>query len=185
MHSAFIRGASRVYIVDHIESRLELAASQGAIPINFAISDPVAQILEHEPNGVMRCVEAVGMESLNSDLEIDEDIIISQMIDVAHFGGGIGIVGVYLATEDNPAAPLGSTLSPNATVAMNDFFGKRLSIRGGSVDPKLVAPELVRLIQNGEARPSFITSALIQIEEAPEYYRRFERHEETKVFIKF
>lgn len=185
MHSAFIRGASRVYVVDHIESRLELAASQGAVPINFVTSDPVAQILEHEPNGVMRSVEAVGMESLNSDLEIEEDIIIRQMIDVTHFGGGIGIVGVYLATEDNPAAPLGSTISPNATVAMNDFFGKGLSIRGGAVDPKLVAPELVRLIQAGEAQPSFITSAVIGVEEAPEYYRRFERHEESKVFIKF
>ncbi|KAJ3521367.1 hypothetical protein NM208_g13320 [Fusarium decemcellulare] len=114
------------------------------------------------------------MESLNSDLEIDEDIIIRQMID-----------GVYLATENNPAAPLGSTISPNATVAMNDFFGKGLSIRGGSVDPKLVAPELVRLIQSGKAQPSFITSAIIGVAGAPEYYERFEQHKETKVFIKF
>lgn len=185
MHSAFIRGASRVCVVDHIANRLELAAPQGAVPIEFVESDPVAQILEHEPNGVMRCVEAVGMESLNRDLEIDEDIIIHQMIDVTHFGGGIDIVGVYLATENHPAAPLGSTISPNATIAMNDFFGKGLGIRSGSVDPKLVALELVRLIQSGKAQPSFITSALIRVEEAPEYYVRFEQNKETKVFSKF
>ncbi|KZL80618.1 alcohol dehydrogenase -like domain-containing protein, partial [Colletotrichum incanum] len=41
-YSAILRGASKVYVVDHVEERLELAASIGAIPINFAKSDPVA-----------------------------------------------------------------------------------------------------------------------------------------------
>ncbi|KAK2059289.1 GroES-like protein [Colletotrichum caudatum] len=68
-YSAILRGASRVYVVDHVEQRLGLAASIGAIPINFVKADPVAQILAYEPNGVMRSVDCVGMEALNSHLE--------------------------------------------------------------------------------------------------------------------
>ncbi|KAL4789418.1 hypothetical protein BDV19DRAFT_395063 [Aspergillus venezuelensis] len=46
-YSAMLRGASRVYSVDSVPSRLELAASIGAIPISFNTSDPVQQILEY------------------------------------------------------------------------------------------------------------------------------------------
>ncbi|KXH25716.1 alcohol dehydrogenase GroES-like domain-containing protein [Colletotrichum nymphaeae SA-01] len=64
-----------VYIVDHVKERLALAASIGAIPINFAGQDPVAQILAREPHGVMRTVNCVGMEALNSSLVMDESVV--------------------------------------------------------------------------------------------------------------
>ncbi|OBR03362.1 putative Alcohol dehydrogenase [Colletotrichum higginsianum IMI 349063] len=184
-YSALLRGASRVYSVDHVPQRLELARSIGAVPIDFRASDPVAQILAREPGGVARSVDAVGMESLNADLEIEEDILLRQTVGVTRTGGGVGVVGVYVATPDSPSGPRGSTISPNGTLPMTEFFFKGLSVRGGLVDPKLVAPELVQLIASGRARPSFITSAVIGIEDAPEYYRRFNRQEESKVFIRF
>ncbi|GJD02298.1 putative alcohol dehydrogenase [Colletotrichum higginsianum] len=174
-YSALLRGASRVYSVDHVPQRLELARSIGAVPIDFRASDPVAQILAREPGGVARSVDAVGMESLNADLEIEEDILLRQTVGVTRTGGGVGV----------PLGPRGSTISPNGTLPMTEFFFKGLSVRGGLVDPKLVAPELVQLIASGRARPSFITSAVIGIEDAPEYYRRFNRQEESKVFIRF
>ncbi|KAK1656638.1 hypothetical protein BDP55DRAFT_688455, partial [Colletotrichum godetiae] len=104
-YSAILRGASKVYVVDHVKERLDLAASIGAIPINFADDDPVAQILASEPNGVMRAVDCVGMEALNSSLEMDESIITQQMVDVTHFKGGIGQLGVYSSQDDSPGAP--------------------------------------------------------------------------------
>lgn len=183
-YSALLRGASRVYSVDHVQMRLERAASIGAIPIDFT-ADAVAQILEHEPNGVMRSVDAVGMEAVNSNLEHEDGIVITQMIAVTHLAGGIGIPGVYSTQENSPGAPLGSTLSPNISISMSDFFSKGLSMRSGAVDPKLVAPELVSLISSGKAQPGFIKSAEISIEEAPEYYARFNRQEELKVYIHF
>ncbi|KAK1656525.1 hypothetical protein BDP55DRAFT_688785, partial [Colletotrichum godetiae] len=104
-YSAILRGASKVYVVDHVKERLDLAASIGGIPINFADDDPVAQILASEPNGVMRAVDCVGMEALNSSLEMDESIITQQMVDVTHFKGGIGQLGVYSSQDDSPGAP--------------------------------------------------------------------------------
>ncbi|KAI8241988.1 hypothetical protein K4K55_011445 [Colletotrichum sp. SAR 10_96] len=89
-YSAILRGASKVYVVDHVEKRLELAASIGAILVNFEHEDPVAQILACELCGVMRVVDCVGMEALNSNFEMDESVVVRQMIDLAYFGGGIG-----------------------------------------------------------------------------------------------
>lgn len=184
-YSALLRGASRVYSIDHVPMRLERAASIGAIPINFAESDPVDQILAHEPRGVMRSLDCVGIEAVNSSLLPDEGIIVRQMIALTHFGGGIGQVGIWRAQPDSAGAPRGGTLSPNMSFPLSTVFTKSLSWKGGPVDPKLVAPQLVDLIQSGKAQPGFIKSAEIDLEQAPEYYQRFDQHEEIKVFIHF
>lgn len=184
-YSATIRGASRVYVVDYVQARLDRAASIGAIPINFATSDPVSQIMASEPNGVMRSVDCVGIEALNSTLEHEPNILLNQMIDLTSAGGGIGQVGVYMAQPDTPGSPLGSTFSPIASFPLSDFFGKRLKFQAGPVDPKLYAPMLVELISSGKASPHFIASASISIEDVPAYYARFNEHDEIKVFIRF
>jgi glutathione-independent formaldehyde dehydrogenase len=43
-YSALLKGAAQVFVVDYIPSRLKLAKSIGAIPIDFTMSDPVAMI---------------------------------------------------------------------------------------------------------------------------------------------
>ncbi|OLN87549.1 S-(hydroxymethyl)glutathione dehydrogenase 3 [Colletotrichum chlorophyti] len=183
-YSAILRGASLVYSVDHVQQRLDLAEFIDVIPTNFVDSDPLQNILSQEPGGATRRRHA----SLNAKLETDEDILIRQMVGVTRVRGGIGIAGAYQASPDGSGVPCGSSISPNATLPMTEFFSKGLSIRGGPVDPKLVAPELarrVRLIARVEAHPSFITSAVIDIEEAPQYYQAFNRQDESKVFIRF
>ncbi|KAK1966805.1 GroES-like protein [Colletotrichum sublineola] len=184
-YSAILRGASRVYVVDHVEERLELAASIGATPINFAENDPVAQILAREPRGVMRAVDCVGMEALNTGLERDESVVVQQMIDVAHFGGGIGQLGVYQSQGSSPGAAYGSSMSSTIPFPITTFFAKGLSFRTGAVDPKNYAPLLIDLINSGKAHPSFVISAVVGIEAVPEYYSRFNDKKETKVAISF
>jgi len=44
-YSAILIGASDVYVVDYIKSRLQKAAEIGATPVDFSKGDPVAQIL--------------------------------------------------------------------------------------------------------------------------------------------
>lgn len=170
-YSALLRGASRVYIVDHVQDRLDLAASIGAIPINFDDSDPVEQILERELGGVRRSVEAVGFEAVNVSGDVDPGITLRNMVNVTARQGGIGIVGLF-----------NSTL---ADFSIGEAYEKALSVMGGIVLPRQVASELVPLIASGQAHPSFIVSSVIDIGEAPEYYARFSRREETKVVIRF
>ncbi|KAJ5623011.1 hypothetical protein N7490_011616 [Penicillium lividum] len=184
-YSAILRGASRVYSIDHVPMRLERAASIGAIPVNFAEVDPVQQIMALEPNGVTRAVDCVGMEAVNREGKIDENVVLGNMIRVVSSQGGIGQIGVFMTQPSSPGAPLGDTLSPNVSFPITEFFEKHLRYEAGVVDPKLAAPELVQLIASGRASPGFITSKVIGIEEAPTYYQRFDRHEEIKVYIHF
>lgn len=184
-YSAILRGASRVYSVDHVPMRLERAASIGAVPINFFDSDPVEQILRYEPEGVTRAVDCVGMEAINSQGDIQEDIVINNMVQVTAANGGIGQIGVFLTQPNSTGAPRGSTLSPNISFPISDFFEKRLTFASGVVNPKELSPQLLELINSDKAHPNFIKSAEIGIEDAPNYYQRFDQHEELKVYIRF
>ncbi|CAG9983061.1 unnamed protein product [Clonostachys byssicola] len=169
-YSAIVRGASQVYIVDHVQSRLDLGVSIGAIPINFGDGDPVEQILALEPEGVRRTVEAVGFEAVDAKGNVDAGLVLRQAVNVTAQRGGIGIVGLY-----------NSTLTD---FGIGSVFEKGLRVQGGVVLPlQGVAQELVPLVASGKLKPSFIVSSIISLEDAPEYYHRFDHHKETKVVI--
>jgi threonine dehydrogenase-like Zn-dependent dehydrogenase len=71
------------------------------------------------------------------------------------------------------------------TFPMTLFWEKNMTIRGGAVDSKLFVEPLLELVKSGRAKPGFVFSSIIDIEEAPKGYRRFSDHLETKVMIKF
>ncbi|PQE12672.1 alcohol dehydrogenase -like domain-containing protein [Rutstroemia sp. NJR-2017a BBW] len=184
-YSAILRGASRVYSIDHEPTRLSLAQSIGAIPINFATTDPVSTILTHEPLGVRRAVDCVGFEALNTSLLHSPNIIFHQAVSMLATQGGFGGVGVYNSQANSSGTPLAALYGPELEFPAAEFFTKGLSWVTGAVDISEAVPELLRLVAGGVARPGFIVSAEVGIEEAPEYYARFDRHEETKVYINF
>ncbi|KAH6719540.1 alcohol dehydrogenase [Leptodontidium sp. MPI-SDFR-AT-0119] len=168
-YSAILRGAAQVYIVDRHQSRLDLAESIGAIGINFLETDPVQEIIAREPNGVRRGIECVGFEAQNEAGVQDSSLILKQLVNVTATRGGISVIGIF-------------------NEGMSDFnigtvYNKGISVGTGYVWPLNTASELVALISAGVAKPNFITSSLIGIEEAPEYFQRFERGEEFKVVI--
>lgn len=186
LYAAKIRGASRIYSVDYVPERLALAAQQGAIPINFREADPVEQIMALEPSGVARSVDAVGYEQVNRNLTVQSDVITRNMLAVTSTGGGMGTVGVYnMDSPSTPEAPRASTVRESMNFSLADFFFNELSWQAGPSDPIGLAPELVALVASGVARPGFVVSDVINIEDAPEAYRRFETHEITKAVIAF
>jgi threonine dehydrogenase-like Zn-dependent dehydrogenase len=127
--------------------------------------------LQRESRGVRRSVDAVGFEAETANGTVDASIVLREMVEVTAPGGGMGIVGLY-----------NDTLSD---FNIGGAYVKQIAINGGIVLPlQGVASELVPLITSGRAHPSFIVSSIIDIEEAPEYYARFSRREETKVVIR-
>lgn len=185
-YSAMLRGASTVYSVDYVPDRLQLAESIGSVPINFRDADPVDQILALEPNGVTRSVDAVGYEQVNRNLTVQSDVIIHNMLAVTSTGGGLGTVGVYNHESGNTeTAPRASTVRTEINFSLSGFFFGEFKWEAGPSDPIALGPELVRLVASGKARPGFIVSDVINIEDAPEAYARFERHDATKVVIAF
>jgi threonine dehydrogenase-like Zn-dependent dehydrogenase len=184
-YSAKLRGASTVYIVDHVAKRLDLAKSIGAVPINFKDEDPVEAILTKEPNGVIRSVDCVGYEAIDKFGRMNSAIVTQQMVAATAPFGGMGSIGVYVPGVEGPGSPQRGEIDGNITFPLSSFFGKNLQWRTGSVDPKIIAPQLLELVNSGKASPSFIISSKISIEKAPEYYSRFSKHLDTKVIIQF
>ena len=186
LHAAKIRGASRIYSIDYVPERLALAKQQGATPINFRNADPVEQIMALEPNGVTRSVDSVGYEQVNRNLTVQADVITSNMVAVTSTGGGMGTVGVYnMHVANSAVAPRASEVQDTMNFSLSDFFFGELKWQAGPSDPIGLAPELLALVASGVASPGFIVSDVISIEDAPEAYRRFERHEIVKAVIAF
>jgi threonine dehydrogenase-like Zn-dependent dehydrogenase len=90
--------------VDQVPERLAKAKSIGAIPINFKDSDPAAQILKLEPNGVDRACDCIGFEAVDDTGKNVENLIITQAPNVTRPQGGIGFIGVYVQdqSKENP-----------------------------------------------------------------------------------
>ncbi|OHW90175.1 alcohol dehydrogenase-like domain-containing protein [Colletotrichum incanum] len=185
-YSAKLRGASRVYVIDRVADRLKQATSTGAIAINFSEEDPVAAILAREPDGVTRSVDCVGFESVNATGDPHNGIVLEHMVAVTAIGGGMGIGGVYNGgANSTDGAPNAGTLPAELPIPIPALWRKALSIGSGIVLPLLRAPPPLDLIASGVARPSFVVTAEIGIEDAPEYCRRYSDHQENKVVIRF
>ncbi|KAK9415874.1 putative Alcohol dehydrogenase [Seiridium unicorne] len=183
-YSALLRGASQVFSIDHVQARLDKADSIGAIPIDFTKGSPTDQILKFAPDGVMRSCDCCGFECLNGDLKPQENFIISEAVKVTQASGGIGIIGVYASFPNSSGIPRGATMPANISFPIAEWWIKGQSIRGGGVDPRPIIPKLLALVQAGRAKPSFIVSSEIGLEDVPDGYKAFDRKEETKIVIR-
>ncbi len=185
-YGALLRGASKVYSIDHVAARLEKAKSIGAIPIDLTQGDgPAAQILALEPKGVQRACDCIGMECVNQQLKPQEDYVINEAVKLLSAFGGFGVVGVYEAEPSSKGAPLGDSISPTISFPITTFWAKELSMTAGVPIFEDIAPALIELVNSGRARPGFIVSAVLDLDDAPEGYRRFSDHLETKVIFRF
>ncbi|KAF2183274.1 GroES-like protein [Zopfia rhizophila CBS 207.26] len=174
-YSAILRGASKVYSIDYVQSRLKKAASIGAIPINFTEGDPVTQILAREPRGVRRSCDCVGFECLNNELEPQEDVVLKNCINVTEPTGGIGLIGEYLPpTGPTPGAPLSTGKEGIFPVPIGLLWTKSLSINGGIAEIRRLQPILQDLIESGRAKPSFVIDEILHsLHDVPDAYKRF------------
>lgn len=184
-YSAILRGASRVFSIDHVDSRLKKAKSIGCIPIDLRKGPPADQILKIVPGGVARSCDCIGEECVNSELLPQQDFVINQAIQVTAPNGGIGVAGVYLAQPDSAGVPRGTTISPTMTFPISTFWAKGLTIRSGTVNTSQVVNACYSLIKSGRAKTGFIVSGKYAIADAAEAYDAFNSHKETKVIFKF
>ena len=98
-YSAQLKGASRIFVVDHVQNRLDLAKELGAEPINFDDGDPAEQIVDKiEGYGVDRGIDAVGYQLLRAPEE-QPAVVLNQLVDTVRHTGGLGVVGLYLPSD--------------------------------------------------------------------------------------
>jgi len=100
------------------------------------------------------------------------------------FTGGIGVVGVFVPQD--PGAP--DELAKQGQVAFDfgQFWFKGQSMGSGQCPVKRYNRQLRNLIHAGKARPSFIVSHRIGLDEAPSAYEHFDNRDDgwTKVLLK-
>ena len=183
-HSAFIMGASEVFVVDKEADRLALAARTGAVPVDIAQADPVERILDATGGrGVDRGVEAVGYQAHDPTGQEHPEMVLDNLVRVVRSTGGIGVVGVYV--PEDPGAP--NDLAKQGRVAFDfgSLFTRAQSVRTGQAPVKRYNRQLRDLIVKGRAKPSFIVSHELDLREGPDAYRHFDKREDgwTKVVL--
>lgn len=93
-----LRGASRIYAVDHMHYHLDKAVALEDIPIDFtsAKGSTSQKILRRQLQGVQCVVDCIEQNSLDNRLRYQQNCVINEAICAASSGGGLGIVGVCL-----------------------------------------------------------------------------------------
>jgi glutathione-independent formaldehyde dehydrogenase len=183
-YSALLRGAARAFVVDKVAERLGLAEQIGAEPIDFTQGDPAEQIKDalHD-TGVDRGVDAVGYQATAKEGEEQPAIVLNQLVETVRPTGSIGTVGLYLPSD--PGAPNEDAAKGLLLFNIGKFFEKGLRMGTGQANVKAYAHHLRDMIIAGRAKPSFVVSKQLPLEQAPDAYARFDKREEgySKVLL--
>jgi glutathione-independent formaldehyde dehydrogenase len=184
-YSAKIKGACKVMVVDRHPDRLRLAESIGAVAIDDSKGSPFEQVLE-ETNGLgaHRGCECVGYQAHEPGGHEQPNLTLNNLVQSVRFTGGIGVVGVFVPEDPGGA----DDLAKQGQVAFDfgEFWFRGQSMGSGQCPVKRYNRELRNLIHAGVARPSFIVSHRVGLDEAPSAYEHFDNRDDgwTKVLLK-
>ncbi|KAH7922913.1 NAD(P)-binding protein [Leucogyrophana mollusca] len=184
-YSAVLRGASEVYVVDRVPERLQKAKEIGCIPIDFSKSDPAEQIKAlRGGREVDRGVDAVGYQATSADGKSEKpNAVLEALIAVVRPTGGLGIPGLYVPSD--PGAPDSASAKGYISFPFGKLFEKGLSIGTGQCNVKTYNRYLRDLIIAGKAKPSFVVSHNLSLDEATSAYDKFDKRIDgyTKVLL--
>jgi glutathione-independent formaldehyde dehydrogenase len=184
-HSAMIRGASEVFVVDKERDRLDLAGKIGATPVDFGRGDPVEQIMDATGGRGADCgVEAVGYQAHDPSGQEHPELVLDNLIKVVRSTGGIGVVGVYLPQD--PGAATEQARQGRIGFDYGTMFSKGQRMGTGQCPVMRYNRQLRDLIVAGRATPSFLVSHELPLDQAAEGYQRFDNREAgwTKVLLR-
>lgn len=183
-HSAMLRGAYQVFVVDKEPDRLALAEQIGATAVNFADVDPAEVIMEGTDGFGADCgIEAVGFQAHDPAGEEHPEMVLDNLVKVVRATGAIGVVGVYVPQD--PGAANEDAKQGRVAFDYGTAFEKGLSIASGQCTVKRYNRELRDLIIHGRARPSFIVSHDLSLDDAVDAYDKFDKRVDgyTKVLL--
>ena len=169
---AWLFGAGRVIVIDHVEYRLEFARNYAPCEAyNFkSLEDPVLFMKKTTDwLGADVCIDAVGAEAAGNAMQTllgrkllmqgGSATALHWAINSVKKGGIVSIVGVY--------GPI-DTLVP-----IGNVVNKGLTIRGNQASVKRLLPRLIEHVQNGILDPKALITHHIPLEEVSDAYRIF------------
>ena len=152
-------GARRVIAIDLVPSRLALAESLGAIPVNSAERSPTVAVEDILGGMADVVIETVGLPPA-----------LLTGIECVRAGGTVSVIGVH--TEFELGLPLANLFTRNITLR----FGGSCNVQGWW-DRALDA------VRDGVADPTAIVTHRMALDEAAEGYRLFEAKQAMKVVL--
>ena len=183
-HSAWLRGASQVFVVDFESDRLALAEQFGATAVDLSKVDVEQTILDATDGFGVDCgIEAVGYQAHDHTGQEHPSMVLDELVKVVRATGGIGVVGVY--EPEDPGAATESAKEGRVAFDFGTAFTKGISIGTGQCPVKKYNRELRDLIIRGRATPGQIVSHELSLDEAVTGYDRFDKREDgwTKVVL--
>lgn len=170
--SAWLLGAGRVIVVDHLEYRLDFVRRFARCEtVDFKSVRDMAVHLKKMTDGLGPdvCIDAVGCEAAGSaaqtltgvrlKLQGGAATVLHWCINSVRKGGRVSIVGVYGPTFN--AVPIGNAVNKGLTLRMNQASVKRH------------LPRLIEHIQAGRIRPSEVITHRFALEDISDAYHIF------------
>src|ERR1700712_4887898 len=169
---AWLFGAGRVIVIDHIEYRLEFAKTYCPAEVyNFrSLDDPVVFLKKTTDSlGADVCIDAVGADASGNflhtllgrkmKLEAGSSVALHWAINSVKKGGVVSIVGVYGPTGN--LIPIGNVVNKGITIRANQASVKRL------------LPKLIEHVQAGRLNPKELITHKLPLEEIADAYHIF------------
>jgi threonine dehydrogenase-like Zn-dependent dehydrogenase len=170
--SAWLMGAGRVIVVDHLEYRLDFVRNYAQCEIiNFKEVQDMAEHIKRMTEGLGAdvCIDCVGAEAVGNalqhltgvklKLQAGSATVLHWCINCVRKGGNVSIVGVYGPTFN--MVPIGNVVN------------RGLTLRANQASVKRHLPRLIEHIQNGILKPSDIITHRIPLEEVSDAYHLF------------
>jgi len=183
-HSAMIKGASKVIIIDRHPDRLRLAEKIEAIAIDYSKGSHVEEVLELTDGQGADCgCECVGYQCHDPAGHEVPNTTMNDLVKSVRATGGIGVVGVFVTEDPGAADELGK--EGKLAFDLGNFFEKGQHMATGQANVKAYNRHLRDLIHAGRANPSWIISHELALDEAPDAYQHFDARDDgwTKVVL--
>lgn len=203
--SAKLLGAGRIFAVDTIESRLDMARAQGAEVINFNQEDPVKVIRELTDGiGVDRCIDAVGVDATSphsgpaakqakqikkeAEQEIEE-IGKTQKPKDGNWEPGDSPAqaltwSVQTVAKAGTLSIIGVYSEQSKTFPIGMAMNKDVTIKQGNCHHRRYIPELLKLVRSGVLDPSEVLTQVEPITSVLEAYKAFDRRSPGWIKVK-
>jgi len=169
---AWLFGAGRVIVIDHLDYRLEFARTYAPAEVyNFRELSDIVVFMKKTTGGLGAdvCIDAVGNDAAGSalhtlfgkklKLEAGSAIALYWAINSVKKGGIVSIVGVYGPTGN--MVPIGNVVNKGITIRANQASVKRL------------LPRLIEHVKEGRLNPKELITHKVPLEEIADAYHIF------------
>jgi 2-desacetyl-2-hydroxyethyl bacteriochlorophyllide A dehydrogenase len=155
---ALAAGASKVFAIDTVAERLDVARAFGAEPVHLTEEDPKAAVSSAtEGRGADVTIDAVG-----------DPRALETAIRLTRACGSVQCIGVYAERTE---------------VHMGLLWLKAITLRGGQANVIAHVDPVLAMLAAGRVDPSLLVTRHMALDDAAEAYAAYDRREALKIIL--